>query len=251
MGKQNLRFKDREVKSVPQLLKYLKKDTKKNQFYWYRGQENARWKLVPSLGRNRDVVMAEVSLIARFQQNATLLLNPRPTKGWDWLTIMQHYGVPTRLLDWTESPLVGLYFAVHEKPKSDGAFWVLMPCVLNKISNITHPYPKYIPHFGDKIIEDYSPESVSSETTTSKKPIAIMGPRNTPRMQAQLGVFTIIHREAIAIEELDTPHHIWRYIIPKRSKKTILEELSRIKVGKFQLFPEIQSIGEILREEII
>ena len=77
-----------------------------------------------------------------------------------------------------------------------------------------------------------------------------MGARNTPRMQAQLGVFTIIHREAIAIEELDDRSHVWRYIIPKQSKKVIIEELSRIKVGKFQLFPEIESIGEILREEI-
>jgi len=250
MPRQRLKHKDREIKSVTQLLEYLKKDAKENQFYWFRGQQDVSWKLVPYLGRKRNTVKAEASLIARFKQNAMLLINPRPTKGWEWLTIMQHHGVPTRLLDWTESPLVGLYFAVHGKPKKDGALWVLTPCVLNKISNITHAYPKYIPHFGEKIIEDYSPESVSSETTTSKKPIAIMGPRNTPRMQAQLGVFTIIHREAIAIEELDNPTHIWRYVIPKRSKKAIIEELSRIKIGKFQLFPEIQSIGDILREEI-
>lgn len=250
-NKHGLRYKDREVNNVPQLLKYLEKDTRDNQFYWFRGQGDAKWKLLPYIARKKNIVKAEVSLIARFKQSATLLINPPPETEWHWLTIMQHHGVPTRLLDWTESPLVGLYFTVYEKPNKDGALWVLLPCALNKISNITHPYSRYIPHFGERNVNNYSPESVSSETTTSLKPIAIIGPRNTARMQSQLGVFTIIHRDSIAIEEIDTHSHVWRYIIPKKRKKTILAELTRIKIGKFQLFPEIQSIGDILREETI
>ena len=52
---------------------------------------------------------------------------------------MQHYGVPTRLLDWTENPLVGLYFAteqVDETETQDAALWMLRPSALNINANV-------------------------------------------------------------------------------------------------------------------
>jgi hypothetical protein len=173
-----------------------------------------------------------------------------PQKEWEWLTIMQHHGTPTRLLDWTESPLVALYFAVSEMYKNDAAVWVLIPRILNKEANIKYSYKKHIPNFEDERLRSYMPTTVASEKITSMNPVAVIGPRNTPRMQAQLGVFTIMHREAIAIENIGQKKHIGRYIVPKKYKKEILNQLSQIKVGKFSLFPELQSIGEILRKDL-
>lgn len=67
----------------------------------------------------------------------TMRLNPSVPQRYDrasWLTLMQHYGLPTRLLDWSESPLVALYFALSsdEDAKADAAVWVLNPMKLNK-----------------------------------------------------------------------------------------------------------------------
>ena len=56
-----------------------------------------------------------MQLIKRFKQNAFQFLDLVPKDEWEWIFLMQHYRVPTRLLDWTESPLIGLYFAVSDK----------------------------------------------------------------------------------------------------------------------------------------
>ncbi len=68
-------------------------------------------------------------LLFRFQQQAhqyTAQLPPDDDLPSSWYAIMQHYGVPTRFLDWTKSAYVGLYFAVEEEPSEDGcAVWAI------------------------------------------------------------------------------------------------------------------------------
>lgn len=68
-------------------------------------------------------------------------------------------------------------------------------------------------------------------------------------MQAQLGVFTISHRDKTPIEEIGDQTHIWKYKIPASKKKIIKNELALLGITKFQIFPELSSIGEIIRSE--
>src|SRR5713101_8405674 len=107
-------FPQKSVRSVAAYLKVLGK-LGQGRTLWFRGHTDVRWKLVPSLVRTRKHwISDEARLITRFRQNALPLVpaGTRTQSDWDWLLQMQHYGAKTRLLDWTESPLAGLYFAV-------------------------------------------------------------------------------------------------------------------------------------------
>ena len=104
---------------------------------WFRGQSDYSWGLVPSVQRKDGMGEHYEQYITTNFMIHTMRLNPSVPQRYDrasWLTLMQHYGLPTRLLDWSESPLVALYFALSsdEDAKADAAVWVLNPMKLNK-----------------------------------------------------------------------------------------------------------------------
>ncbi len=238
------------IKSVSKFIDILKSENAKdtNAINWYRGQVNKEWGLIPSLLRTN---FCEEDLISKFKQNAKLLISSPPVHELEWLLIMQHYAMPTRLLDWSDNPLVALYFAVVDEEQSnnekDGAFWILSPTKLNELANIKLDEVR-IPSTDDKHIENYFPSTLKYEKTTSMKPIAIIPPRNTQRMQAQSGVFTIWHRDITPIEKLEKGSCVSKYIIPADSKLLILNELNFLGFNRFRLFPELSSIAALIKE---
>ncbi len=135
-----MHYPDKRIKSVSEFLKELKLK-QSDEPHWYRGHGSVKWTLRPTIARIKSGILSEPPLITRFKQNALALLTQRPATEWEWLFIMRHHGLPTRLLDWTESPLVGLYFAVEGHAKSDGAVWSLRPIELNKSANMTTSAP--------------------------------------------------------------------------------------------------------------
>ncbi len=243
----------KKIKSIQDLVKHLNKDAKDYKgSVWYRGHSKKEWKLQPGYARLQKPV-PETTLLKRFKQNAAFLLGQKPENSFDWLFLMQHYGVPTRLLDWTESPLAALYFAVEENKykNSDGALWLLFPSDLNKNANIEATDEKfYIPSFDDDELNNYSIATLSQEKKSKLLPIASIATRNNPRIQAQLGVFTINHRDNTPIENIGDKKHVLKYEIPKSAKVRIYNELKVVGITKFQLFPELSSIGENLREDL-
>lgn len=241
----------KNVTSISDLLSHLKKDTAdyKGQI-WFRGQSVFNWKLQPTFLR-KDKNITEFTLITKFRQNASLLIPKAPSNYFDWLFQMQHHGVPTRLLDWTESALTALYFAVEDErnAKKDATLWILLPTELNKNANIYSDEIFYIPSFDDLVLKNYNPEVFHQEKNTKLLPVAAIASRNNSRMQAQLGVFTISHRDKTPIEEIGDKKHVWRYKIPQSKKKAIKSELALLGITKFQVFPELTSIGEIINKE--
>lgn len=248
-----MKFKDESVSSITDLLALLKTQRPLDQPVWFRGQSDLKWKLIPSVARIASAVSAEFTLIKRFKQNALTFLINRPATEWDWLFLMQHYGVPTRLLDWTESPLVALYFAVSEEEHrdKDGAVWCLLPKSLNENANYQPEHSLELPFFDvDEQLKLYLPDAIAKERNTKLKPLAAIAVRESPRMVAQLGAFTITHREQTSIDDVGDGNHIWRLKIPKGAKKELFEELALFSVNRLSLFPELTSVAESAREII-
>lgn len=125
-------FHARNWRDLETLQQWFARD--KNHKWIFRGQRNAAWDLKTSLERavkrfdrsGEPISKLEGGLLRQFQRRAHHYL-PRvpPNKGWvEWLALMQHHGAPTRLMDWTYSFFVALYFALEEA-ESSCAVWAL------------------------------------------------------------------------------------------------------------------------------
>lgn len=94
--------------------------------YVFRGQSAPR-PLIPTIGRNaaRYKPEKERQLLSEFKRNAVPFLEGRSVNSdWEWLSIAQHHGLPTRLLDWSTNAMVAAYFANQSLP-TDGKYGVV------------------------------------------------------------------------------------------------------------------------------
>lgn len=243
------------ISSISDLLKILPKvfgSPKK--IVWFRGHACENWQLLPSIMRPPNKVDDEMVLMKRFKQHSFPFLERIPQTEWEWLFIMQHYGVQTRLLDLSESPLVGLYFALQtpRKPaekRKDAALWCLYPNDLNNLANINMTTSFDIPCFGDdEELEKYLPSRVIGVTSATNNPLAIIAPRQFKRLYAQQGVFAIFHRNTTAIENLGNQSHVVKLVIPNSAKDTLRKELDYLMINELALFPELEKVGRRVYE---
>lgn len=244
------------ISTISDLIVHLKEDfNDANTDIWYRGQANKSWDLTPGFYRN-DMGISESTLLKKFKQSASMLLNKDPANTFSWMFLMQHYGLPTRLLDWSESPLISLYFALENYEKhenTDAILWCLKPTELNNEANISNGgESNFIPSFDDEdIIQSYSIDSVTS-SRVSMNPIATIATRNNPRIQAQQGVFTIHHQGKTAINKLsNNKNFLTSYVIHADNRPKVLSELKTLGFSKFSLFPELSSISEHIKQGFI
>jgi hypothetical protein len=247
-----MRFDDIKISSVSELLSALQKQTKLRDLIWFRGHAQLRWKLLPSLARNPAHLRQETDVIKRFIQLAVPhLIESLPQSDWDWIFLMQHHRVPTRLLDWSESPLAALWFAVNststEDLQSDGAVWCLDPLALNREARLRGRLETELPGFeSDPILDNYLPDR--QDQGAGQNPVAASGRRNSRRMAAQLGNFTIFDRSLNSIEEVGARNHVWRLVIPAAAKAQISEELRLLRFTELTLFPDLDRVANLTRE---
>ena len=121
------------IESLADLLAFIGEHVSEFDDILFRGQTQD-WELLPKLARLRfrgdvSIAEAEAKMLSTMQSRSIPFLDHPPTSTWDWLSIAQHNGMATRLLDWTANPLIALWFAV-EKPANgdeDGVVWIFTP----------------------------------------------------------------------------------------------------------------------------
>lgn len=234
---------------------------------WYRGQRLAEWPVKSSLHRRiendlRDVnqcpseldkvaIMREVNktLFQRFRARSWYLLDQQERSDWGIVFSMQHHGIPTRLLDWTESFACAVYFAhAGRNPCDDAAIYVLDPQALNKeivgeaglvalggneaIGRIqTFPYH---PGF-------FSNSNIANLSTISVAPIL-----SNPRMRAQRCAFTLSGDSFLPME-VQYEKYVRKITLPANTYEDSQRFLDLVGVGHFGYYPDFEG----LRRELI
>jgi hypothetical protein len=240
---------------------------------WWRGHADAaNWVLRPLVfrkGRNGQPYN-EVALINNFQARAYGRLGHRskPCSDLEWLFLAQHYGLPTRLLDWTESPLVALYFATSEEycqgeqAECNACLWAVAPSKLNKANSnrsdpanaqdgLISPENSVVQAMSMKAL-GWKDEDVKRRTGQDPSVLPQFEALQTfeidERIVAQSGRFTL-HSCEQAIESLDNKdQYLRKFLIPAGSKPKIRQRLEDLGIQRWSLFPDLQALAHGLRD---
>ncbi|WP_197515200.1 FRG domain-containing protein [Mycobacterium sp. 1245805.9] len=234
-----------EIKSVADLLERLTGTRATGGIRWYRGQRDFGWNLTPRVARNPGFIRHELDMLKQFKQNGSYRLVARPQSVWEWITIAQHYGLPTRLLDWSENPLVALYFAA-ENPidsPSDGALFELDPANLNAAA--FDEAPDVVMLDEDDFLLEYLPNAPKGP---KRGPLAVVAGRTFDRIIAQSGTFTLGHSVKSDVEKVNDGGCVSRIRVPVASKPRILAELSDMNINASTVYPDLTSLADHLKD---
>ncbi len=125
---------DGNVKTIAEYVDFIARQRSAGGFRLYRGQARP-WTLRPGIGRLRKAleeggdeypIPKDAELLREFKRRSWSFLASRPESEWDWLATAQHYGLATRLLDWSENALFALWIAVKDHEHHGDQF---APCV--------------------------------------------------------------------------------------------------------------------------
>ena len=252
-------FTEIPIKTVTDFITEINKFKKGKKKVWYRGHSEHNYKLEPSIYRQPYTPDSEDELISQFKSRAIPYLKniPGQDEYWSWMFLMQHYKIPTRLLDWTESALVALAFAViyrdeHKErtgTKQGAHVWCIDPLKLNsKFNNLDKnviPNITENPRAQSLCDKKYKPETGKMET-----PIAVYGPQNNPRIVGQKGVFTIFPASnQFQFDDFIGDIGVKLVIKTEAQVKTITSELFDLGISESMIFPELDSISSEIRRE--
>ena len=258
-------------------------ENKKRAFY-YRGHSDSAFLLQPSVMRKGSWLSHE-----RDMYNEIRIECPQEfshcKSHLDFLVHMQHYGLPTRLLDVTRNPLVALYFACETNPGKSGEIIVFevdheeLKYPGSDTVSILASLPLFTSAEKDEIYRWASDRKLSQEDFNKKavrllheikleKPafrdelrkedltdvFFVLSEKKNPRIMKQDGAFIICglfdrKKNPINRYRLRRGSKIQIFIIKSRAKKGIMKQLNKLSINKAGLFPEIEDVAEYIKDK--
>jgi hypothetical protein len=202
-------------------------ENRKNEDWLFRGISSIDFDLIPSIGRPglRSDYDArwEKEIFHRFQQHAVAHIQVDLKDTVTWLAIARHHGLPTRLLDWSLSPLVAIFFAVCESHSSGS--------VSDDFALFSLKAREYVG--ADGIDDPFAPTKKSEEVWVA---------HYSPRITVQKGRFTI-HRHP---ERAFRHRTLEKLVLPSKLKPEFVERLDFYGINRATLFPDLDGLGQYL-----
>jgi truncated hemoglobin YjbI len=231
------------------LEEFLRLTEKKGGLTLYRGQADAhRWSLTPGLGRlagsNSMLSIGrfgsweelEDYILTRFQRHAAQYMTNLPTTKIDWLVLGQHHGLPTRLLDWTENPLVALYFALELNLDTESSVWIMEP---RYVYSVEIDFEK-LSH-----IEVYFPKAIDQRIVSQKGCFSIQ-----PLPDGCCPIAPIDQNHELVNEGLS---RLSRIVIPncRRTKTRMMSQINRLGIDGNFIYPGLDGLGRQITTDIM
>jgi hypothetical protein len=199
-----------------------------------------------------DVRRLELALLRNFRKYAHME-GAITDSIWDWLALGQHHGLPTRLLDWTYSPLVALHFATENVAEfcDDGVVWCVNFVQANRL----------IPRRLKRVLDDEGSETVTVEMlnayptlkefdASSPRPFVVFlePPAVDARILNQLALFSLMSSPTARLDDwlVAHPDVCRRVRIPARLKWEIRDKLDQANVNERVLFPGLDGLSRWL-----
>jgi len=210
---------------------------------WFRGHRCAQWQLRPTVHRAQG--LREADLASQFVLEAPARHSAIPALDdlSAWLTLMRHYGLPSRLLDWTDSPLVAAYFAVaYEQGEGDRAIWALRPVELNELHGV-----QGIPFLTHDAVRSLV-EHAFGRGHGGGMTLAVRAAQMDLRMALQAARYTI-HGSTDALDEsADASSFLSQLVIPGEAVDQFKADLSLLGIRRSVLFPDLEHLAKELQE---
>ncbi len=221
----------------------------------FRGVNDANYPLTTTLTRlgGNDTEL-EPHLIRNFSKYAYRDVVEKDSV-WHWITVAQHHGLPTRLLDWTSSPLVAAHFATAnlEHFDKDGAIWMV---------NYQDAH-QYLPEILKEVLSEeganlFTIKMLSRTISTLKElnslsekpfPLFLEPPSIDDRIVNQHSLFSLFSSPEVEIDRWFAPHpDLWKkLIIPAHLKWEFRDKLDQANITERVLFPGLDGLSTWLK----
>ena len=245
------------IRSIEEFIARIRNDRAGWSYPWFRGEPKGDTPLVPKLyrpepaGRTRD----ENKLLQFFRMKAPIFAAgsfPDRNATDQWLFLAQHVGLPTRLLDWTESALVALHFALLEQ---EPVVWMLNPIELNHLSvsaeqestGSEFPLTWFHPANGINIGSVNIRGAWENDGPGVSLPVAVQPTNIHPRMSVQRSCFTVQGKDKSSLAD-QVPQHLRRYEVDPAVLQEMREDLRVLGISHSTVFPDLDGLARELAE---